>query len=271
MHKYRLALFPILVSLSLLTSCGSGGGTVMPSSTPSNIPSNSGNDSSGTSSGNSGRSDKSVNVIAVASLVALAAYQMWKRTPNISEQAATAIPSLKFERPNDGKLTNGPAGYVLFTTLSGGQNINRHIRFCKELIDRFSMPNTVEMVWGQKYPRQFTIWPLRNTNVIDTTDCRSLVQLYDDRYYRQIMLKYRIPAGRGPLLIAFPRPLNDTQSSGKGPVGVYWDGSEYEDNDLAVIIQKWHDIMSHPPETWEMRVQELGNTERIRRTLKFFN
>ena len=259
MNRAACILISLISALSLLVSCASGGGTVR----------SGGNDGSSASGGGS-----SLNILALLAAVG-AAWYLGDKAINSGDKAPPSyLPVLRIERPTDRHEHLQSTGYVIFERKADGLNMSRHMKFCRALLDKFmlenraspprsSMPNSAAKVSP-------TIWPIVDSSVIDMSDCRFLLAIYDSTYRNMIHMEYNLPQGQGPLLIAFNGRFAQGMAQDRSRHGIYWDASEYSEDEFPRLIDIWFALMARSPEQWTPTLDALNANERIRRTLQSF-
>lgn len=251
-------LFTLLITAIFLLSCASPGGTV---------------GSTGTGSSSSGGSN-TFNIIAAVAAVGTAWYATEKATQSNNRIPPTYLPILRVERQSDNHQPTDSTGYVVFQRKASGVNTGRHVKFCRALIDKFISVNAaIENISSNKNSNiktNPTIWPIIDNALIDMSDCHSLLKIYDETFKHLVHLEYDLPQGQGPLLIAFNSRFEQGMAKKQEIHGIYWDASEYNEEDFPRLVDTWYHIMSRHPENWPRIMKSLDKNERITRTLKSF-
>ena len=148
------------------------------------------------------------------------------------------------------------------------------MRFCQALVEKLvavnSLPGNKISGVRNSLPISPTIWPAIDTKLIDLTDCRSLLQIYDDSFRNLIHLEYNFPQGQGPLLVAFNGRYQRGMAQKPKTHGIYLDASELLESEFPRLVDTWYTLMSRSPETWSRTMKTLDINERVTKTLRSF-
>lgn len=250
--KCTAAIIPTLTFAILIQGCASPG---------SNTP-------GGTTNSSSGSSNSGTNAI-VGALLLLGGVTAWdyfskKSTgPTIATRVIpTFLPTTHIQ-----VSTAGAVGYVLLTSTPDGKQKSRHLSFCNALLDKLVSGKEASKIKGNFIQRP-TIWPLTQSK-IDPTDCRTLVKSYDINLGQRIHTTFDLPVSQGPIFLALTTKYRDSQATQNTPqTGIYWDTSDYPENDLSSAVEIWYSLMRAEPERWDDMINEYNKKAAAKLLLK---
>lgn len=222
----------------------------------------------GTTSSSSGSSNSGTGAV-VGALLLLGGVTAWdyfsKKSTN--QTPATRVIPTFLPTMHTQVSTADAAGYVLLTSTPEGKQKSRHLSLCKALLDKLVSGKEASKIKGDFIQRP-TIWPLTQSK-IDPTDCKTLVKSYDMNLGQRIHTTFDLPVSQGPIFLALATKYRDPQATQNTPqTGIYWDTSDYSENDLSSAVEIWYSLMRADPERWDDMISEYNKKATAKLLLK---